>query len=188
MYFHFLENGGLNVILINDKVSLGQVSYSYQKQLKKFNCIKSAYKWWKTSDYILSLCNLSTCLHPTEIVVYILYRKSRDKLSSRIAVLFADLPITNRNCCLHRLFCWSHMSHCFHTLNQRNENSALWCTLNLPHPLTLLISPHFITYFGDHTWTIAFSDDYIKYWILHLNREINQPNAMFHQTIKTICQ
>ena len=69
---------GLDFILINDKVSLGQVSYSYQKQLKKFKRIKSAFKWWNTSDYILSLCYLFICLHPTEIVVYILYRKSRD--------------------------------------------------------------------------------------------------------------
>ena len=48
-----------------------------------------------------SLCYLPICLHPTEIVVHILYRKSRDKLSSRIAVLFADLPTPNRNCCSH---------------------------------------------------------------------------------------
>ena len=47
------------------------------------------------------LCYLPICLHPIEIVVYILYRKSRDKLSSRIAVLFADLPTPNRNRCLH---------------------------------------------------------------------------------------
>ena len=48
-----------------------------------------------------SLCYLPICLHPTEIVVYILYQKSRDKLSSRIAALFADLPTPNRNRCLH---------------------------------------------------------------------------------------
>ena len=29
--------------------------------------------------------------------------------------------------------------------------SALWCTLNLPHSLTLLISPHFITCFVNHS-------------------------------------
>ena len=29
--------------------------------------------------------------------------------------------------------------------------SALWCTLNLPHSLTLLISPHFIICFVNHT-------------------------------------
>ena len=34
------------------------------------------------------------------MVVYILYLKSRDKLSLRIAVLFADLPTPNRNRCL----------------------------------------------------------------------------------------
>ena len=48
-----------------------------------------------------SLCFLPICLHPTEIIVYILCRKSRDKLSSRISVLFADLPTPNRNRCLH---------------------------------------------------------------------------------------
>ena len=54
----------------------------------------------------------------------------------------------------HRLFCWSHMNHCFHTLNRRKFSFMVY--LNLPHPLTLLISPHFITYFVDHTWTIVF--------------------------------
>ena len=34
--------------------------------------------------------------------------------------------------------------------------SALWCTLNLPHSLTLLISPHSITCFVNHTSTIVF--------------------------------
>ena len=34
----------------------------------------------------------------------------------------------------------------------RNSSlSALWCKLNLPHSLTLLISPHFITCFVEHT-------------------------------------
>ena len=47
------------------------MSYSYQKQLKNFKRIKSAFKWWKTSDFILSLCYLVSCLHPKSIVVYI---------------------------------------------------------------------------------------------------------------------
>ena len=33
--------------------------------------------------------------------------------------------------------------------------STLWCTLNLPHSLTLLISPHSITCFVHHTSTIV---------------------------------
>ena len=41
---------------------------------------------------------------------------------------------------------------------QNSFLSALWCTLNLPHSLTLLISPHFITRFVYHTWTI------VSYW------------------------
>ena len=35
--------------------------------------------------------------------------------------------------------------------NRNSFLSALWCTLNLPHSLTLLISPHFITCFVNHT-------------------------------------
>ena len=64
------------------------MSYSYQKQFKNLKHIKSVFKWWKTSDYILSLCYFPISLHPTDIVVYISYRKSRDKLSSRINIIY----------------------------------------------------------------------------------------------------
>ena len=37
MYFHFLENGGLNFILINDKVSLGQGPTPTKNNLKNLN-------------------------------------------------------------------------------------------------------------------------------------------------------
>ena len=39
------------------------------------------------------------------------------------------------------------------------KKSALWCTLNLPHPLTILISPHSIKYHVDHTLIPSISRD-----------------------------
>ena len=55
------------------------MSYSYPKQLKKFWTQKSVFKWWKTSDFILSPCNLIRSLHP---MFTLRYQKSRDNLSS----------------------------------------------------------------------------------------------------------
>ena len=52
--------------------------------LEDLKHIKSVFKWWKTSDYILSLCYSPIYLHPKIIIVHILYRKSPDKLSSRM--------------------------------------------------------------------------------------------------------
>ena len=71
------------------KINFSESVLVCQKQLNKFKRLKSVFKWWKTSDFILSLCYLVGCLHPKSIVVYmwifdIWYRKSRDKLSSRI--------------------------------------------------------------------------------------------------------
>ena len=60
------------------------VSYFYQKRIQIFKYIKSVFKWWKTSDYILSLCYLPISLHPSDIVVYVSYWKSRGEFSSRI--------------------------------------------------------------------------------------------------------
>ena len=54
----------------------------------------------------------------------------------------------------HRSFCWSHMNHCFHTLNRQKFSFIVY--FKSSSSSHLLISPHFITYFGDHTWTIVF--------------------------------
>ena len=63
------------------------MSYSYPKQLKKFKRIKSVIKWWKTSDFILSLCYSPINLHP---MFTLRYRKSRDNLSS------SDIKLSSR--------------------------------------------------------------------------------------------
>ena len=44
------------------------MSYSYQKQLKNLKHLKRVFKWWKTSDFILSLCYLVSYLHSKSIV------------------------------------------------------------------------------------------------------------------------
>ena len=50
------------------------MSYSYLKQLKNFKLIKSLFKWWKTSDFILSPCYSPINLHP---MFTLRYQKSR---------------------------------------------------------------------------------------------------------------
>ena len=69
------------------------MSYSYLKQLKNFKCIKSVFKWWKTSDFILSLCYSPINLHT---MFTLRYRKSRDNLSSSDVKLFSRTTQTTR--------------------------------------------------------------------------------------------
>ena len=89
---------------------------SYLNKLKIFNRIKSVFKWWKTSNFILSPCYLHINLHP---MFTLRYRKSRDNLSS------SDVTLSSR------MYFWLNQWESMKTWGWRSTRGGL-----NPHLLT----------------------------------------------------
>ena len=105
-----------------------------------------------------SLCYSPICLHPTEIIVYILYRKSRDKLSSRIAVLFTDLPIPNRNRYYYLPICLHPIEIVVYILYRKSRDklssriAVLFADLPAPN------RNHCLHFISEVTWYVVFEN------------------------------